>query len=65
MYQTLGMVAGGTSIAPMLQVIDEVLNNPHDTTKIHLVYGNVSDQDIILKDRVDALTPSNCKSLML
>jgi len=49
----------------MLQVLDEVLNNPHDTTKIHLVYGNVSDQDIILKDRIDALVAKHPKQLQV
>ena len=29
-YSKIGMVAGGTGIAPMLQVIDEILENPED-----------------------------------
>jgi cytochrome-b5 reductase len=59
-YQTnikkrIGMVAGGTGIAPMLQVIDAILSNPADNTEISLVYGNVSESDILLKSRLDEL----------
>lgn len=51
----VGMVAGGTGVAPMLQVIDAILSNPEDKTQVSLVFGNVSEDDIILKDRLDAL----------
>lgn len=64
-YKTLGMVAGGTGIAPMLQVIDEVVNNPNDKTTIHLVYGNVSENDIILKDRIDDLVAKHPSKLFV
>lgn len=37
------------------QVIEAVLNNPSDKTQLSLVYGNVSEGDIILKSRVDDL----------
>lgn len=52
-YDSIGMVAGGTGIAPMLQVIDEILANPTDKTKVSLVFGNVSEADILLKDAID------------
>ena len=48
-YDSIGMVAGGTGITPMLQVVDEVLANPADRTKVSLVFGNVSEADILLK----------------
>uniref|UniRef100_A0A7S0RQ42 NADH-cytochrome b5 reductase n=1 Tax=Chlamydomonas leiostraca TaxID=1034604 RepID=A0A7S0RQ42_9CHLO len=54
--KNIGMVAGGTGIAPMLQVIDTVLANPDDKTRITLVYGSVSPADIIFKDKLDALS---------
>ena len=64
-FKTLGMVAGGTGIAPMLQIIDEVLNNSADKTIIHLVYGNQSEADIILKDRIDSLVAKHPKQLIV
>lgn len=55
----IGMVAGGTGIAPMLQVIDAVLSNPEDKTQVSLVYANVSEGDIILKGKIDALAAAH------
>ena len=55
MRKSIGMVAGGTGITPMLQVIEEVLRNPADKTTLSLVFGNVTQNDILLKDRIDAL----------
>eukprot|EP00195_Chlamydomonas_chlamydogama_P016022 CAMPEP_0202889976 /NCGR_PEP_ID=MMETSP1392-20130828/509_1 /ASSEMBLY_ACC=CAM_ASM_000868 /TAXON_ID=225041 /ORGANISM="Chlamydomonas chlamydogama, Strain SAG 11-48b" /LENGTH=297 /DNA_ID=CAMNT_0049573441 /DNA_START=119 /DNA_END=1012 /DNA_ORIENTATION=- len=57
----IGMVAGGTGITPMLQVIDAVLSNPEDKTEISLVYGNVSEADIILKAKIDELAARHPK----
>jgi len=53
--RTVGMLCGGTGITPMLQVAEHMLRDPKDTRTISLVYCNVSEDDIILKDRVDAL----------
>lgn len=39
----------------LLQVIEEALRDPADVTQLSLVYANVSEADIILKDKIDAL----------
>jgi cytochrome-b5 reductase len=49
------MIAGGTGITPMLQIIRAVLKNPDDKTKISLIYANVSVEDILLKQELDEL----------
>ena len=36
----IGMVAGGTGITPMLQIINAVLRDKSDTTKIRLLFAN-------------------------
>ncbi|TPX39461.1 hypothetical protein SeMB42_g05874 [Synchytrium endobioticum] len=53
--RAFGMIAGGTGITPMLQIIQAVLNNPADVTTIQLLYANVSSDDILLKHELDAL----------
>ena len=53
-YKNIGMVAGGTGITPMLQVVDEVLANPFDTTKVSLIFANQTESDILLKKEIDA-----------
>lgn len=55
MRKSLGMVAGGTGIAPMYQVLTAILDNPEDKTKVHLVYANVSENDILLRAELEDL----------
>jgi cytochrome-b5 reductase len=50
-----GMIAGGTGITPMYQIIKEILRNPEDATKVSLLFGNLTIHDIILKDELDDL----------
>ncbi|GMH66893.1 hypothetical protein TrLO_g12777 [Triparma laevis f. longispina] len=54
-FKHIGMIAGGTGLTPMLQVILEILNNPDDNTKVTLIYANKSEGDILLKDMLDGL----------
>ncbi|KAF8585585.1 ferredoxin reductase-like protein [Ramaria rubella] len=51
----LGMIAGGTGITPMLQIIRAALKNPLDRTKISLIYANVNPEDILLRKELDEL----------
>lgn len=49
------MLAAGTGIAPMLQVIQGILANEDDETFIHLVYSSQSYADILMKDTLDEM----------
>ncbi|KAB8108821.1 hypothetical protein EE612_044814 [Oryza sativa] len=50
----LAMIAGGSGITPMYQVIQSVLRDqPEDTTEMHLVYANRTEDDILLRDELD------------
>jgi hypothetical protein len=49
------MIAGGTGITPMLQIIRAALKNPQDKTKLSLIYANVNVEDILLKVELDEL----------
>ncbi|CDO72313.1 hypothetical protein BN946_scf184977.g10 [Trametes cinnabarina] len=51
----IGMIAGGTGITPMLQIIRAALKNPLDRTKLSLIYANVNPEDILLKKELDEL----------
>jgi len=55
MRKRIGMIAGGTGVTPMLQVIREILSNPADSTEVSLVFANVSESDILLRNELDAL----------
>jgi cytochrome-b5 reductase len=49
------MIAGGTGITPMLQIIRAALKNSMDNTKLSLIYANVNESDILLKKELDEL----------
>lgn len=50
----LGMLAGGTGITPMYQLIRAICEDPRDTTHVSLVYANRTEADILLRDELDA-----------
>ena len=50
------MLCGGTGITPMYRVLKAVLLNPLDTVKVHMIYANRTEEDILLKDNLDALS---------
>ncbi|KIY45397.1 ferredoxin reductase-like protein [Fistulina hepatica ATCC 64428] len=51
----IGMIAGGTGITPMFQIIRAALKNPFDPTPITLVYANVGEDDILLRNELRVL----------
>lgn len=38
----IGMIAGGTGITPMLQIVSAVLRDPDDKTTLSLLFANQS-----------------------
>ncbi|KAI3525822.1 hypothetical protein L1887_04943 [Cichorium endivia] len=53
--RAFGMIAGGSGITPMFQVARAVLENPADKTIVHLIYANVTSDDILLKEELEGL----------
>ncbi len=61
LVKRFGMIAGGTGITPMLQIIRAIIrgrpsNGGNDTTEVDLIFANVNYEDILLKDDLDSLT---------
>ncbi|KAF3041743.1 NADH-cytochrome b5 reductase [Didymella heteroderae] len=48
-HEHIALIAGGTGITPMWQTARAIFKNPNDKTKVTLVFGNVSEEDILLK----------------
>ena len=48
-------IAGGSGITPMLQVASEIVSNPEDKTQVLLIFANQTEQDIILRDKIDEM----------
>ncbi|KAK6461194.1 NADH-cytochrome b-5 reductase [Scheffersomyces coipomensis] len=55
MAKELGLIAGGSGITPILQVITRIITNPEDHTKINLIFANETDKDILLKNEIDEI----------
>lgn len=57
MVRHFGMIAGGTGITPMLQVVKAIIRGRKagDRTEVDLIFANVTKQDILLKEDLDAL----------
>jgi len=53
--ESITMLAGGTGIAPMIQALYPLLKTAGDTTKVRLLYGNLTPEDIMLKAELDQL----------
>eukprot|EP00614_Pseudopedinella_elastica_P030591 CAMPEP_0172613204 /NCGR_PEP_ID=MMETSP1068-20121228/40529_1 /TAXON_ID=35684 /ORGANISM="Pseudopedinella elastica, Strain CCMP716" /LENGTH=349 /DNA_ID=CAMNT_0013417595 /DNA_START=11 /DNA_END=1060 /DNA_ORIENTATION=- len=51
----VGLLAGGTGITPMLQVLTAVFENPQDATTCSLVYANKTEDDILVRNMLDTL----------
>jgi cytochrome-b5 reductase len=54
-HEHITCVAGGTGITPMYQLIRAIFKNPEDKTKVSLVFGNISSEDILLKEEFDKI----------
>jgi cytochrome-b5 reductase len=54
-YKEIGMVAGGSGITPMLQVVRNLLADNHNKAKLTLLFANNTEEDIVLKDLLDDL----------
>lgn len=54
-FESIGMIAGGSGITPMWQVMQDIANNPSDKTKVTLIYTNKTEQDILLREKFDEL----------
>ncbi|KID91071.1 nitrate reductase [Metarhizium guizhouense ARSEF 977] len=57
MVRHFGMIAGGTGITPMLQIIRAIVRGraDGDRTQVDLIFANVTPQDILLREDLDAL----------
>lgn len=55
MVSHIGMIAGGTGITPMLQIIEAIKRGraSGDKTKVDLIFANVNPEDILLKESLD------------
>jgi len=61
----LGLIAGGTGITPMYQMITAILKNAKDKTSMSMVYGSISEDDILLRKELEAYERENKSNLKI
>ncbi|XP_039617577.1 NADH-cytochrome b5 reductase 3-like [Polypterus senegalus] len=61
MIKHLGMIAGGTGITPMLQIIRAILKDREDKTMCNLLFANQSEKDILLRAELDEIDDKRFK----
>ncbi|CDO68486.1 hypothetical protein BN946_scf184499.g11 [Trametes cinnabarina] len=54
-FDEVGMIAGGSGITPMYQILEHALRDPSNKTRFTLIFANVTEKDILLKEEFDAL----------
>lgn len=54
-FDKLGLIAGGSGIAPMYQLMQAILSDPNDKTKIELLFANQSEEDILLREEIEEM----------
>ncbi|XP_067090497.1 NADH-cytochrome b5 reductase 1 [Osmerus mordax] len=53
--RSVGLIAGGTGITPMLQLVRAILKDPSDQTSCSLLFANQTEKDILLRDELEEL----------
>lgn len=51
----IGMVAGGTGITPIYQVMKAIFDDAKDKTQVHLIYGSRCEEELFLKNEIDLM----------
>ncbi|CAI8054619.1 NADH-cytochrome b5 reductase 2, partial [Geodia barretti] len=51
----IGLIAGGTGITPMLQIIKAILKDPSDTTRVSLLFANQLENDILVREELEEM----------
>lgn len=54
-FKAISLIGGGSGITPLYQLIHEIAKNPEDKTKVDLFYGNISENDILIKKELDTI----------
>lgn len=57
--QKLILICAGTGIGLTMQLIERIISNKMDKTKLKLLYANKTEADILMRERLDTLAEMN------
>ena len=55
----VGMIAGGTGLTPLLQIIKTALADPDDDIELSLLFANQTEEDIFLRSELEVLAQAH------
>jgi cytochrome-b5 reductase len=61
----VALIGGGSGITPFYQLLDAALRDPTNKTRFTLLYANVSEADILLRDELAALERAHPHALRI
>jgi cytochrome-b5 reductase len=61
----IGMIAGGTGVTPMYQLIRAICEDERDTTEVSLIFANRTEDDILLRQELETFARRYPKNLKL
>ncbi|DAZ92836.1 TPA: hypothetical protein N0F65_000516 [Lagenidium giganteum] len=54
-YKKVALIAGGSGLTPCLQVAKKICRDGSDNTEVVMIFANQTEEDIILRDEIDAM----------
>ncbi|OSX66774.1 hypothetical protein POSPLADRAFT_1030047 [Postia placenta MAD-698-R-SB12] len=54
-FEEVGMIAGGSGITPMYQILKHALGDSSNKTRFTLVFANIAENDILLREEFEAM----------
>ncbi|KAF9566942.1 cytochrome-b5 reductase [Agrocybe pediades] len=54
-FDEVALLGGGSGITPLYQILTHALSDKSNKTKFKLIYSNVTEKDILLREEFDAL----------
>ncbi|XP_037538572.1 NADH-cytochrome b5 reductase 2 [Nematolebias whitei] len=64
-FKHVGMIAGGTGITPMLQLVRSITSDPADSTKCSLIFANQTEKDILLREELEEVQKNHPEKVKL
>jgi len=57
-FDEVVLIGGGAGITPLYQVLNHALSDKNNNTKFKLLYSNITEKDILLREELEALQKS-------
>ncbi|KAJ3571620.1 hypothetical protein NP233_g3644 [Leucocoprinus birnbaumii] len=64
-FDHIALIGGGSGITPLYQILTHALDSPNNKTKFTLIFSNVAEKDILLREELEALKKKHADKLDL